>query len=158
VSPDSDRCLECVKHKKTQCDVWGPTTQQWAVLEREEQKLEVEWEATQESQRVLQEQILESQRKLLEHLSQSQAKLQRLDKQRKLLKTRAAEMMRRGLKSLDELDALEQKEKEEAEKQSQAGPVSISSNEVPVDPSFLSDSFWEGLDFVDGTRQATPSS
>ncbi len=107
MSLDSDCCLEYVKHKKTQCDVWGPTTQQQAVLEHEEQKLEDKQEAAQESQR-----------KLLEHLSQSQAKLQQLNKQRKLLKTRVAEMLCRGLKSLDELDALEQKEKEEAEKQS----------------------------------------
>jgi hypothetical protein len=152
VSSDSDRCLECVRQNKAQCDVWGPTTQQWAALEREEDRLKNEWRATQEAQRLLQE---EHQR-LFERLLESQAKLLRLDKQREMFRDRAAEMLRRGLKSLDELDALEKKEREEASRRSEALATSSASAEASVDPSFLPDSFWEGLDFVGETPSVAP--
>ena len=45
------------------------------------------------------------------------AKILRLEKQKALLKERAKEMSRRGLKFLEELDAAEEKERQEKEEQ-----------------------------------------
>ena len=44
---------------------------------------------------------------------EAMAKQLRLRKQQKLLKTRGAEMLRRGLQSLDELEEIEEKERKE---------------------------------------------
>ena len=67
-------------------------------------------------------------------------------------------MLCQGLSSLDKLEVLEQKEKEEAKRQSQAlaKPVPTLLDKVLVNPSFLSDLFQEGLDFVSNTCQVTP--
>ena len=88
---------------------------------------------------------------MFERLLESQAKLLRLDKQREMFRDQAAEMLRYGLKSLDELDALEKKEREEASRRSEALATSSASAKASVDPLFLPDSFWEGLDFVSET-------
>ncbi len=49
------------------------------------------------------------------HLLELQSKLLRLDKQRRMFRKRAADMLRRGLSSLDELDAAEEAERLAAE-------------------------------------------
>ena len=84
----STRCSECARSGK-KCDVEGIPVDDWESLEREEQRIEYEREAT-------------------------LAKLLRLDKQQRFLKRRGREMLKRGLKSLDELDAVEEKERNEA--------------------------------------------
>jgi hypothetical protein len=48
-------------------------------------------------------------------MAEAAARLARLRKQRKFLKSRARDMLRRGLKSLDELDKAEERERLEAE-------------------------------------------
>ena len=129
----SSRCSECVRQGKA-CDVSGPSMSDWAALDRQEEKLDQEEE-------------------------EAHAKIIRIKKQKKLLRARRKEMVRRGLRTLDELDAaeraeLERKEKEEAERlaQAQATPLPTS-DEVPPDAVFLSDSFWEELGFAGGTLQ-----
>ncbi|ELR06853.1 hypothetical protein GMDG_08144, partial [Pseudogymnoascus destructans 20631-21] len=73
-------------------------------LRKEEEHLEVEEEATASQER---EAHLCAQEAYTHHM--------RLRKQQKALKTRGVEMLRRGLKSLDELDEAEEKECREAE-------------------------------------------
>ena len=65
------------------------------------------------------------------------AKILRLRTQRRRLKTRASEMLRRGLRTLDELEALEEKEKlerEEAEKSAQAAMQVAATSNTPFVP------------------------
>jgi hypothetical protein len=110
---------------------------------------------------------MSEQQRLLAMLSEVSAKLVRLEKQKKLFRSRAADMLRRGLKSLDELDEVEEKErqeKEEAERREQQAAPSSSdvSGDLPGDPAGysgaafgvdlpLSPSFWDNLEFVGGT-------
>jgi hypothetical protein len=96
VDSRSKRCGECVKHG-LQCDVEGPSVSDWASLERAEDEVS---------------------RKLAQTTSELHellARQSRLMKQQEFFKTRAKEMLRRGLNSLDELDAQEEKEKKEKE-------------------------------------------
>jgi hypothetical protein len=88
-SEDSTRCNECVR-RGGKCDVAGPSARDMASLLREQERLDQEDEATLN-------------------------KLFRLRKQKKLLRDRASEMIRRGLQTLDELDAIEEKERLEKE-------------------------------------------
>jgi hypothetical protein len=101
VSSDSNKCSECVAlGGRTQCDVFGPTPQEWATLERTEQGLADELREAEEAQQ-----------KLMNHLFEMQAKVLRIRKQREMFRARAAEMLRRGLRSLDDLEALEESER-----------------------------------------------
>jgi hypothetical protein len=84
------------------CDVRGPSETQWKKLDEDEKKLTSEWRETQEETLRLQTHLLEMQSRLL-----------RLDKQREAFRSRAAEMLRRGLLSFEELDREEEKEREE---------------------------------------------
>ena len=53
-------------------------------------------------------------------MQEAAGRLDRLARQRKFLKKRGAEMLRRGLKSMDELEALEEREAMEREKEASA--------------------------------------
>jgi hypothetical protein len=100
------------------------------------------------------------------------SKLLRLRRQRREFSTRARDMLRRGLKTLDELDEAEEKERlakeEEVRRLAAAGsPVSsgtILSEEVDLAAILgLNDfepdpSFWATVDFDGGTRQASQGS
>ena len=89
VAVDSSRCSECIRAGgSVKCDVHGPSEQEWALLESEEKKLSEAWRTTQG------------------HLIELQSRLFRLDQQREMLRKRAAEMLRRGLRSLDEFDGI----------------------------------------------------
>lgn len=139
----SKRCGECVR-RGYKCDVVGPSDSDWKILEREEERLAFETRITREA------------------VATAMAKLNRLELQKDLLRKRGHEMLRRGLKSLDELDAAEEKERVdqervenervEAERSSTGGDPSTdffstfdgSLEAVPL-------SFWEGLDFDGGT-------
>jgi hypothetical protein len=123
----SSRCSECVRQGKS-CDVEGPSMSDWAALDRQEEKLDEEEEA-------------------------AHAKIIRIKKQKRLLRARRKEMVRRGLRTLDELDALESKEKAETEQRANADPSFP--EEVPLDPLFLHDSFWDGFVPSGGTPQAS---
>ena len=88
-SADSTKCAGCVR-RKVKCDQSGPSHSDWQKLEKEEDRLDQEEEAT-------------------------LAKLLRLRRQKKALKSRGKDMLRRGLKTLDELDAVEERERLEAQ-------------------------------------------
>lgn len=82
---DSRKCAECV-WRRLKCDCMGPEHPDWVKLEKEEERLDREEEET-------------------------LAKLIRLRKQKRLIRTRGKDMLRRGLKTLDELDAAEEAER-----------------------------------------------
>ena len=134
----SNRCSECVRAKSA-CDVkpdsWQsnvPSSNDWEAIARQKERLE-------------------------EQEDEAMAKLLRLRKQRKLLIRREAELAKRGLKFLDELDAVEAQEREAA-----ADPVPPSSaSEVPINDdliSALSPSFWQQWDASGGNPLTTPDS
>ena len=101
VTSSSLRCAECIKAGGgVKCDVYSPSPSEWALLDREESKLDASLRKTQEEQQ-----------QLFSHLADLQAKILRLNKQREMFRARAAEMLRRSLKSLDELDAVEEAER-----------------------------------------------
>jgi len=96
ISPDSRRCSECV-HRNLKCNATAPTASQWEKLRKEEERLELEEElAAQQEQEAF-------------------ARRMRIRKMQKSLKERGAEMLRRGLKTLNELDEAEEKERKKAE-------------------------------------------
>ena len=157
VAPGSSRCSECVRRGR-KCDVVGPSDADWKLLQDEESRLEAEEEAA-----ALAEQ-------------EAFARRMRIRRMQKLLKERGAEMLRRGLKTLDELDAAEEherketKEKEEAARRallatsaSSPGAVDASGNslvnaDVPFDAvvdwdalAALSSQDWRDLGAVGGT-------
>ena len=115
ISDDGSRCSECTRRGK-KCDAKGPSLADWEALDREENRLRREEEETSTL-------LMESVTKVQE----AAAKLQRLKKTQRLWKTRAREMLRRGLKTMDELDAAEA-----AERLSESAPVNPSAS--PLDP------------------------
>ncbi|KAM0123300.1 hypothetical protein ACHAP3_011241 [Botrytis cinerea] len=91
VSPsDSSRCSECIRSSK-KCDVQGPSESDWESLSRQKERLDQEEE-------------------------EAMAKILRLRKQKRFLLKRESEMLRRGLRTLDELVEAEEKERLEKEK------------------------------------------
>jgi len=130
VATDTSRCGECVGSKQ-KCDVAGPSLSDWKSLEREERRLDDERRET-------------------------LAKLLRLDLQQRSLRTRGREMLRRGLKSLDELDAAEEAERVAAAK------ITVPTGdfdfpEIPLDP-VEAEAFWASLDSGGEKLQASQSS
>jgi hypothetical protein len=130
-SGDSDRYAEYVrrsiKYNQGSFDLSGFNT-----IQKEEERLEREEE-------------------------EAITKILRLRKQRQSLKTRTRELLRRGLKSLDELDKVEAKEREEKEVQERTAVNSV----ALADPSWsdpLSDEQLNQLllDFPEGTAELQP--
>lgn len=147
VAPGYSRCSECIKvGGRVKCDVHGPSEAEWRNLEKVEKELADEWVSTQmEQQRV--------QAEMLARLNELSTKLLRLDKQREMFRSRAAEMLRRGLKSIAELDAVEEKERLEKEKGESVAnatstlslsgvEVSSENNPTPETSVFSEDSSW----------------
>jgi hypothetical protein len=139
VSPDSLKCSEyiCLKRKY---DVDSPSASDWRAIDTLKERLERETEET------------------LQVMVAVAAKLAYLQKQQRLLRSRAQEMLRRGFKTLDELEEAEAKEKEEKEVQERAAvdPVAL------VDPSWFEPLSEEQLnqlllDFPEGTAELQPS-
>jgi hypothetical protein len=152
VSSDSDRCAECIRAGgNVKCDVWGPSARDWARLEKTENQLDADLEAARAEQQ-----------KMFDRLSEISAKIMRIEKQRKMFRARAADMLRRGLRSMDELEAAEEAERVAAEKE---GSLEASTFSEPIDltdpeldPSLVaalsdydpSNPFWASLGFDDG--------
>ncbi|OBT40809.1 hypothetical protein VE00_08918 [Pseudogymnoascus sp. WSF 3629] len=116
----------------------GPEHPDWVKLEKEEERLDREEEET-------------------------LAKLLHLRKQKRLIRTRGKDMLRRGLKTLDELDAAEEADRVAAEKQAEEAASAQPSSEplaptdepfVPFDPAGLSPSCWS--DFLRDVSVSTP--
>lgn len=144
---DSRKCAECVR-RRLKCDCVGPEHPDWVKLEREEERLDREEEET-------------------------LAKLLRLRKQKRLIRTRGKDMLRRGLKTLDELDAAEDAERAAVEKSAQneieererqkndARPSPPPTAEVPSSDdlfSVLTPSFWEQFGVDGRIPPTTPGS
>jgi hypothetical protein len=133
-SAQSSRCAECIRTKSScdgMSDAWEknvPRQSDWVALENQKRSLE-------------------------EQEEEAMAKILRLRKQRRFLMDREKEMSRRGLKFLDELDAAEEKERAEAEQAANADHPYP--EEIPSDPLFLHDSFWDGLGLDGGIPQAS---
>lgn len=143
----SSRCAECVRSKKA-CDgkasSWEanvPSMGDWESIARQKAKLEDQEE-------------------------EAMAKILRLRKQRKFLLRREAEMTKRGLKFLDELDAAEENEKKNAEEKAVAAQIVQSEGDLLAtdnrglaiaDDLFtaVSPSFWMELGVPDGNRSAS---
>ena len=85
------------------------------------------------------------------------ARVRELELRQQELRERGMEMLRRGMKTLDELDEAEEKERSEvaAQAQSAAGvqdPTSVLFGDPNFDPS---DPFWATLDFGGEMPQAS---
>jgi hypothetical protein len=131
----SSRCSECVR-RGCSCDVEGPSAGDLESLLREQQRI------SQERKETL-------------------AKLLRLDRQEDYLRTKGSEMLRRGLKTLDELDEIENKEKEESKRKEreEADAATATANDLESDPfAFLQNVPWADLDFGDGTLPTSQGS
>lgn len=156
VSCDSDRCAECIRAGgNVTCDVWGPSKGIWEKVERAEKTLSEDSKS-----------LRAEQHELLERLTALSAKIARVDKQREMFRAKAADMLRRGLRSLDELEAAEEAERVEAEKGAAVEtprPTPFVLSDPELDPSLVAalsdfdplDPIWEGLDFGGGTPVAT---
>jgi len=142
VAEESSRCGECARRGQ-KCDVEGIPTSSWLALEREEERLSSE------------------EAKATATAAEAMARLSRLQKQKKFLRSRAKDMLRRGLKTLDELDAAEEKERLEKEEMERYAAIAAGQPESSADffQSFdPSDPAWGGLGFADETPQASQGS
>jgi len=162
----SGRCAECVAQRR-KCDLSGPSPEEWESVAREETRIRREKERIRAEKRAL----ATARRELETRQREMEAKLLRLerleevnDEKEDILKVRAAKMLRLGLKSFDELDALEETEKREAarvaiEATAEGEPSAFSLTPgVIFDFLSLSASFWEFLDAGGETPQATQGS
>ncbi|TVY12487.1 hypothetical protein LARI1_G009615 [Lachnellula arida] len=146
---NSSRCGECTRRGQ-KCDVRGPSSFDIASLLREQDRLDQEEE-------------------------EATSKLLRLQKQKKFLRVRASEMIRRGLKTLDELDAVEESEQKECGAKQQLEREALASSSAlvggssdffldPADPALAaalsaydpSDPYWQGVG--PGTPQTSQGS
>jgi hypothetical protein len=139
-SNDSGRCSECVR-RGARCDVEGPSSGDFQSLLREEERLSRERKET-------------------------LAKLLRLDRQQEFLRTKGREMLRRGLKTMDELDEAEEKEKQEREKENAARAAETTAAPEQADPfadlgleyPLLPPEVWAGWDFAGENPQPSQGS
>ena len=133
----SGRCSECVRRGE-RCDVEGPSSGDIQSLLREEERLSRERKET-------------------------LAKLLRLDRQQEFLRTKGREMLRRGLRTLDELEAEEEKEKQmETERAAnEAASTQVHGQAAEADPfagieiPLLPPEVWANWDFAGETPQAS---
>ncbi|KIM93539.1 hypothetical protein OIDMADRAFT_173149 [Oidiodendron maius Zn] len=145
INEESKKCGERVRRRQD-CDVMGLSPGEWAQLQREQDRLKFERDAA------------------LTAAMEGLARVQRLEKQQELLKKRGAEMIRRGLQTVDELEEIEERERREKEdamwREHQIRAMIDSSPDVLgdlVDPTFdSSDPFWAMWDFGSGTPRASP--
>ena len=112
----SGRCAKCVAQRR-KCDLSSPSPEEWKSITKEETRIRREKERIRAEKRAL----ATARRELESRQRKMEAKLLRLkrleeinNKKENTLKVRAAKMLRLGLKSFDELDALKETEKREA--------------------------------------------
>lgn len=111
----SVRCSECVRAGRSKCDALLPNMSEWDSIDKQRDRLEREEE-------------------------EAMAKILRLRKQKKLLARREREMLKRGMRTLDELDAAEEKERLETEAREKAEEAAA------LVPSSVAGSSLEDLD------------
>jgi hypothetical protein len=147
----SGRCSECVL-RGVSCDVEGIPVGEWRALELETDRLERE-------KAIAFSQIGAAQRLMSENL----ARLQRLERQEKFLKSKGKDMVRRGLKTLDELEEVEEKERQmETERAAvEAAATQVHGQAAAADPfagieiPLLPPEVWANWDFASETPQAS---
>jgi hypothetical protein len=145
INEKSKKCGERVRRGQD-CDVVRLSPWEWAQLQREQDRLKFERDAA------------------FAAAMEGLARVQRLEKQQELLKKCGAEMIRRGLQTVDELEEIEERERREKEdalwREDQIRAMTASSPDVSgdlVDPNFdPSDPFWATWDFGSGTPRASP--
>lgn len=145
INEKSKKCGDRVRRGQD-CDVVGLSLGEWAQLQREQDRLKFERDAA------------------LTAAMEGLARVQRLEKQQELLKKRGAEMIRRGLQTVDRLEEIEEQERREKEdamwREYQIRAMTGSSPDVLgdlVDLNFdPSDPFWATWDFGSGTPRASP--
>ncbi|EFY91147.1 Boty-Like Retrotransposon [Metarhizium acridum CQMa 102] len=129
VAEGKDRCSECALRGYTSCNPGGTSSDAYNRVLREKDRLDRERASAEED------------------LERAMARLQRIRRQEKFLRQKAAEMIARGVESLDELEAQERLE--------------LESNMLNQTPEFLADLGFPIPDeflFSGGTVQATSSS
>jgi hypothetical protein len=132
----SARCSECAR-RGIKCDVEGIPIGDWDALNREEIHLKNERDAAFRS------------------AMESLARMERLEKQQEFLKRKGKDMLRRGLKTMDELDEAEEKERQEKENSERTIPTDPA-DPFALDPALVLDqSFWVELGFVNGIPPAS---
>ena len=95
MAPGARKCARCVS-SNSRCSNAPPTTFEWEQILREDERLRREKE----------EAVEKAQRASLE-LQEAMAKTVRLERQQSSLRTRGAEMLRRGFNTLDELEEVD---------------------------------------------------
>jgi len=137
VGKESSQCAECVR-SSAKCDCRGPSDVEWQSLEQQEDMLEEKMRLT-----------AVRADKLHQELREQYARMERLRKQKKSLKERSSEMLRRGIQSLNELDALDNQNGSELnERMVVASPTGDLFRE-------LSPGFWESVS-LPGTSPINP--
>ncbi|CCF43076.1 hypothetical protein CH063_12889 [Colletotrichum higginsianum] len=117
MAEESSRCGECIRTGRSQCD-GNNVANALSRCMSEQRKIEKEEREAEEEMEVLQVQ-----------LSTALGRLSRLRKQKRFLKDRGSELIRRGLQSLDELEA-QDREVAEAEARVEQDLVSWGAGEV----------------------------
>jgi hypothetical protein len=112
----SAKCSECAC-RAIRCDVEGIPVGDWDALSREETRLKNERDAA------------------FQLMEESMARVKRLEKQQEFLKRKGKDMLRRGLKTMDELDEAEEKERQEKENSKRASREAVAA--IPADPFAL---------------------
>ncbi|KAM0133375.1 hypothetical protein ACHAP3_005898 [Botrytis cinerea] len=150
----SQRCGECVR-RGARCDVVQASVSDLESLRLEEERLQFERDTAFEAAML------------------GLARVRALELRQQELRERGREMLRRGLKSLDELDALEEKErleKERIEKEKEMASASVAGpnddsfafDSSSLDPSLLasmdSPSFWANPGIAGGTPPTSQGS
>ncbi|RYP59190.1 hypothetical protein DL771_010968 [Monosporascus sp. 5C6A] len=125
---DSGKCARCIRHGGP-CDVFGPSEAEHKKLLDEEDRLEREEEQARETLRT------------------AANKLDRLQKQRRLLRSRGLEMLRRGIKGAE---AMEEFARLEEERRRLSTEIAVSTQAAaPADWSGINDTDWSNPDNVD---------
>jgi dynactin complex subunit len=142
------RCGECFK-RGLKCDVRNLPVSDWAAIEREEARISRELAQT------------------TADLHQTLARQSRLMKQQEFIKTRAKEMLKRGVESLDELDVAEAADREREEQAARRAKEAAAAHALTtgfsgvaeqVDLSAFFAPGWESLGVVGGTASTPPGS
>jgi Na+-translocating ferredoxin:NAD+ oxidoreductase RnfC subunit len=126
---DSTRCSECVRLKRGDCDVHGPSHASLRKLASQQIKLEADLKsAAEEVERVrLAEERLR--RESEARITATYAKFRRIQAQKRAWSAKVARAVERGLDDLEELEALERREEEESR------PSKTTAVSTPAEPS-----------------------
>lgn len=121
---DSSRCLDCVQHGQSRCDIQGLSAQQIRRLGAIHQRTEAELDAAEEE------------------LERASAKVRRLRKQKKMWLEKMMRAVSRGIDTVEELERVEKEEAEREARRVEEQRPSSSGDQfsgVSIDPIFLDD-------------------